>query len=89
VVAAFCDTLETVTARRFMPARPRYPAGMPYVYRATDRAGSWPMLTSEPRHPGPSCPVRGELVAEADEEAAAWDAFERLAGEMGYPKEGA
>jgi hypothetical protein len=45
------------------------------------------MLTREPRNPGPDCPVRVELVAETDDEAAAWDAFVWLAGDLGYRDE--
>lgn len=60
----------------------------PCVYRATDRAGSWPMLTREPRHPAPDTGVQVELVTETDE-AAAWIGFCRLADEMAYPDEGA
>jgi hypothetical protein len=57
---------------------------MPYVYRVSDRAGSWPMLSQEPREPGPHTGVQVELVAETDDEALAWDTFERLADDLGY-----
>jgi hypothetical protein len=53
-------------------------AGMPHVYLVTDRAGSWPMLSAEARCPRADSPVRVELVAETDDEAAAWEAFDRL-----------
>jgi hypothetical protein len=55
---------------------------VPFVYRVSDRAGSWPMLTREPRQPGPDCPVQVELVAETDDETAAWDTFDRLADDL-------
>ena len=51
---------------------------MPNIYLVSRRTGPRPILSKERRRPPRGGSVRVELVPETEDEAAAWEAFERL-----------